>query len=156
MVDFNLPAVEVVLQEFFRGGFQIRAQQVGGIPVIDVRMSGHFVGDGSNHNQAEVPSCGTAPPEDVIEDFVTNFTALGAKADAGLLPIQAIRLADVVGSEDLGGVLTARAGKIGKTEPRIFAATGQQVDSRDRRFKEGAITETASAGISNCRSAAPF
>src|SRR3990172_5591042 len=124
-------------------GLQIGAQQVSGVSVIDMRMSRHFVGDRSNDNQPQMSSCGAASPEHVIEDFVTNFATFAAKVDAGLLPIQAIRLADVLRGEDLGSVLAPRVGRIRETEAGIFAATGQQVHSGDRRFKEGAITEAA-------------
>src|SRR3990172_1089405 len=143
MVDFNLPAVEVVLKQLFGRGLQIGAQQVSGVPVIDARMRGDFVGDRSNDNQTQMSSSGAASPEHVIEDLVTDFAQFGSKVDAGFLPKQAIRLANVLRRKDLDSILAPRAGRIRETESGIFTTTGQQIDSRDRRFEEGAITEAA-------------
>ena len=143
MIDFNLPAVEVVLKQLFRGGFQIGAEQISGVAVIDARMSRHFVGDRSNDNQPQMSNCSAASPEDVVEDFVTDLATFGAKVDASFLPIQAIRLTNVLRGEDFDGILAPRIGKIRETEPGIFAATGQQIHSGYRCFEEGAITEAA-------------
>src|SRR5438552_246339 len=106
-------------------------------------VSRHFVWDRSNDNQPQMPSCGAASPEDIVEDFVTDLATFGTKVDARVLPFTAIRLANVLRREELDGILTPRIGKSRQTEPGIFTATGQQIHSRDRRLEEGAITEAA-------------
>src|SRR5262245_14900016 len=101
MVDLNLPAVEVVLEQLFRRGLQVGTQEVGGPPVIEARTNRHFVGKRRNDDEAQKASCGTTSPEHVIKDFVTNLALFGSEADAGLLPSQAIRLADILRREKI-------------------------------------------------------
>src|SRR5262249_14170062 len=124
VVDFNLPAVEVMLQQFLGGSFQVGAQQVSGLAVIDAGMNRHFVRDWGNNDQPQQPGCRSASPEHVIQDLVLELAAFTAEVDAGLFPRQSLRLQDVFGCEDLGGILASGIGERWKTEPSIFAATG--------------------------------
>lgn len=69
--------------------------------------------------------------------------------DAGLLPGQCIPLADLVGSELLGGIEAAAARFGGQAEPTIASGTGEEVDAIQRLAEQGAVAETGVANGQN-------
>src|SRR5262249_804554 len=141
MIQLNLPTVEVMLQQFFGGSFQIRAQQISRIAVIDVRMNRHFVRDRGDNDQSKSSLCSTASPEHVIENFVAKFAAFGTEVHWGLFPRQSSRLAHAFRSEDFDRIFATRIGQGWETESGVLPATRQQIDSGYGCFEDGTIAE---------------
>src|SRR5436190_22030141 len=102
MIHFDLPAVEVDLDECLSRGFEIIGKKVGRIPIGPAVR--RFVRLRSDDNQPQRSFATAAPPEHTAHLFVTDGAKLASVEDAGLAPGDGVILTDLLGSEAIRAV----------------------------------------------------
>ena len=78
VVDFDLPAVEVDLQQLGSGVAQVGGEQKGGLAVIEFGTFPFAIGGGSDDEEAQGDLAGAAPPVDLRHLFIADAAALAS------------------------------------------------------------------------------
>src|SRR5208337_395940 len=108
VVDFDLPAVEINLQELFGGSLQVSGQQVSRLAVVESTAFTFAIGGGSDDQQAERDASCTPAPVHLGHFFVADLAPLAPVEQLGLFPGPGLILAHLFGGERLGVVEAAR------------------------------------------------
>src|SRR5208282_1405654 len=117
VVDFDLPAVEVDLQQLGGGVPEVGGEQIGGLTVVEFGAFPFAIGGRRHDEEAEGNLAGAPPPMDLRYLFITDAAALASVEQLGLFPGVGLVLPDLLGSK--GGERVKAAGRLGstKTEP---------------------------------------
>ena len=146
MVDFDLPAVEVDLQQGASGVLQIGGEQVGRLPVVEFAAFPFAIGGGSHDEEAERDATGTSAPVDVQYLFVADLAALAPVEELGLLPSLGLILAHQFWGEGAGSVKAAGRLRSEETEARILTCPGDQFGALARGAEASTVTKAAVQG----------
>src|SRR5438876_2644267 len=138
MIDLDLPAIKVSLQQTRDRTFQVRGQQISGVAVVGARLLRQLVRLGRHHDQPQGAGAGGPLPQHPRHQLVANPAPLSRIAKAGALPGVMVLLADLLGRQDLS-VLAALASGGGKAQPGVLAAAGQQGDAFPFGAEHGAV-----------------
>src|ERR1700681_2900398 len=138
MVDFDLPTIEVGLQKFFGPQPVIVAQQVGFFAVIDIACFSLAIRDGRHDKEAQKPSTASTLPEQLADFLVADPAVFAAVKDFGLFPRDSGIFIDQFGTEELCCIIATTLPLMGKTEPQVFASSGNE-DSAIERLAEGSF-----------------
>ena len=119
VVDFDLPAVEVDLQQLGGGVPQVGGEQIGRLAVVEFAAFAFAIGGSSDDEEAERDLAGAAAPIDLRHLLVTDTAALASVEQLGLLPGVGLVPTDLFGGK--GGESVKAPGRWGsaKTEPCI-------------------------------------
>ena len=126
--------------------FEVRSQQISGLPIVKPCAFALAIGRGRNDQQTQGASSGASLPVDLRDNLITNTTSFAAIKDLGGVPRDGVVLTHTFGGELLGVVETTRSSRSGKTQNGILAGTGDDFGFIDRRAKHSAVTETAVDG----------
>src|SRR5262245_10334079 len=143
MIDFDLPTVEIDLQEGTGRGGHRGGQQIGRFAIVEAAAFAFAVRSRSNHEQTHRTSARSSLPMNSGEVFVTNYAPITAIKDPGLFPGQSIILTHLFGSELDLVVEAAASGRCTEAERCVPASAGQHFRSFNRGTKDSAVAETA-------------
>src|SRR5208282_1577620 len=146
MVDLDLPAVEIDLQQLLDRAGQVAGEQIGRLAIVQLFAATLAVRTGRNHDQAQGTGSGATLPVHLRDLFVTNLAAPAAVEDVGSLPFVTVVLAHVLGGKLVHAVKPARTVGGTKTQLGILACAHQQHRSFRNVPKASAIAKTAIAG----------
>jgi hypothetical protein len=79
VVDFDLPAVEVDLQQLWSGVLPVGGEQIGGLTVIEFGALAFALGGRSHDEEAQRDLAGAAAPVDLRHLFITDAAALASE-----------------------------------------------------------------------------
>ena len=119
VVDFDLPAVEVDLQQLGGGVLQIGGEQIGRLAVVEFAAFAFAIGGSSDDEEAERDLAGAAAPIDLRHLLVTDTAALASVEQLGLLPGVGLVPTDLFGGKGGEGVKAPGRWGSAKTEPCI-------------------------------------
>src|SRR4029077_3179980 len=116
----------------------IVAQQVGFFAVIDIACFSLAIRDGRHDKEAQKPSAASPLPAHLADLLEADPAVFGAVKDFGLFPRDSGVFIDRFGTEELCSIIatTLPLMLMGKTEPQIFASSGNE-DSAIQRMAEG-------------------
>src|SRR5579859_3051517 len=126
MIDLDLPAVEVDLEQWASGAVQIGAEQISGLAIVPACAVAFAIGSGGDDEQAQGAGPGTALPQHWGGFFIADGAALAAIEDPGGAPADLLVLAHQFGSKLIGAVDAPALTDRGQAEFGILAGTGNQ------------------------------
>src|SRR5271155_1541198 len=143
MVDFDLPTIEVDLQELAHRPGDDCSEQESGPAIIPTATLQFAITSGSDHQQTEQPLACAPLPEDPADFFVFHLTAFSAVKDFGGLPGLGLVEPHLLGSKLFYPVETARPIVGAETEFDVLARAGDQLHTLHHGCEDGAVAETA-------------
>src|ERR1035441_2424298 len=146
MIDFDLPTVEVDLQQLLDGMLEIGGQQESRLAIIQLAALTLAVGSGRHYQQSQWAPARAALPVHPGHLFVAYFSPPAPIEDFGLLPSPLLILPHLLGSEFLGAVKAAPPLRGSPAQHRILARAGDQLGAIPRGAEARAVAETAVAG----------
>ena len=143
VIDFDLPAVEINLNELGRGGFQVGGQQISRLPIVEPAAFAFSIRCGRNDNEAQGSAARASLPIDFLDLLVAHATLFSPIVRPGALPGEGLVLADGLGSEFFRGVKTPPAFFGPPAKHGILAAAHQKLGALESAWKN-------TCGCRNC------
>src|SRR5918912_528359 len=145
MIDFNLPAVQIHLQQLDSGRALIGGQQEGRTPITESAVFGAAIRDRSHDQQPEPSWTCPALPQHLLHFLVAPLPALAAMPELDALPRQALVLTDLLRCELFLRIPSTGAERSRSAQPHIGPRAAEQVDAVQRRAEQCAVAEAAIA-----------
>src|SRR5947209_10047116 len=145
MIDLNLPAVQIHLQQLDGGGALIGGQQKGRTPIAESAVFSAPIRDWSYHQQPKPSWTGPALPQHLLDFLVAQLPALAAMPEWDALPRQALVLTDLLRCELFLRIPSTGAGRSRSAQPHIGPRAAEQVEAVQRRAEQCAVAEAAIA-----------
>ena len=99
MIDFDLPSVEIDLQEGLCVVEEIGGEQIGGISIIQLAALAFAAGSGRNDDEPQRLSACATLPIDKIDLFVAHDAPFASVEDFGGVPGDGVVFAHLLGAE---------------------------------------------------------
>lgn len=118
VIDFDLPSVEIDLQEGLCVIGEIGGEQIGGVSLMQLAALAFAIGRGRNDDEPQRQFARASSPVEVIDLFVGHDAPFAAAEEFGGAPGDAVVFAHLLGGELVDVVKSAR------TRRCVFARLG--------------------------------
>src|SRR4029077_16877360 len=125
MIDFDLPAVEIDLQQLLGGTAQVAGEQVSRVAIIQPFALTLAVGSRRDHDHPQRTLSGTALPINLGDLLIANVPPRSTIEDLGRLPAAVFVLAHLLGSELVDSIKPSGIGSCAKAQLGVLASSGQ-------------------------------